>query len=469
MPSRLARHSVTMMGFLLTLLVSTLAFGQQLTGRDVVTDTMAALQLPEPLTIHAALASVAKQPELIRARARIRRARADQFQAETPTDLRVNLEGRLEWIDANPLATDRRRNDSSIGIVARKQLYDFGRASSTQEAAQLRYQKAELSFIAETHRQSLGVLSAYLDVIEADLESAWRREGMSIAFIRFDRLKDRLALGQISDVELLESEATYQEWREKLYGAESQQRITRAFLANSMNQPEHLPSDLIPPPLLGVKNLPELDALEKTVLLGNPSLKAARKRVAAWQADKRAARVAGAPTLNFEANLNEYHRKTSGRERWSLGLVFDWPLLDGSTTNAAIGTAEAGYLEALANRQQTELALRLELRQSREAILVANAMIEAANVRLDSRDLLLDRSRALYELEVRADLGDAMVAWSEARLKQARAQHAKLKAEARLLALQGQPVTNLFVNGTGTLSSDIGGELGDIQNENTQK
>ena len=43
-------------------------------------------------------------------------------------------------------------------------------------------------------------------------------------------------------------------------------------------------------------------------------------------------------------------------------------------------------------------------------------------VRGDYRELYLDRSRALYELEVKTDLGDAMTEMSAVELDQARAE-----------------------------------------------
>jgi hypothetical protein len=59
---------------------------------------------------------------------------------------------------------------------------------------------------------------------------------------------------------------------------------------------------------------------------------------------------------------------------------------------------------------------------------------------LDYRDLYLDRSRALYEMEVKTDLGDSMVEVSEARLKFARAKFTTALTWARLDALLGNEV-----------------------------
>ena len=54
------------------------------------------------------------------------------------------------------------------------------------------------------------------------------------------------------------------------------------------------------------------------------------------------------------------------------------------------------------------------------------------------RDIAQDRARTEYELEFRADLGDAMVEVSEARLRVARVAYGAALAWARLNMLTGQ-------------------------------
>ncbi len=65
---------------------------------------------------------------------------------------------------------------------------------------------------------------------------------------------------------------------------------------------------------------------------------------------------------------------------------------------------------------------------------------EEAQTRIDYRELYLDRSRTLYEMEVSSDLGDAMVVSSQARLRQAEIEYRLLLNWARLNALRGRPL-----------------------------
>ena len=62
------------------------------------------------------------------------------------------------------------------------------------------------------------------------------------------------------------------------------------------------------------------------------------------------------------------------------------------------------------------------------------------------RDLYLDLSRALYEQEVQADLGDAMVKSSEARLRTAETEFAIARTWARIGLLTGKAPEDMTAN-----------------------
>ena len=106
-----------------------------------------------------------------------------------------------------------------------------------------------------------------------------------------------------------------------------------------------------------------------------------------------------------------------------------------------------------ADLDAARLDIRQRLLEAWLAVDVARVRVEEAQVTLDYRDLYLDRSRALYELEAQADLGDAMTRWSEARLAQAEVDHALAMALARLDALTGAPVFERL-QGVGAVAVD---------------
>jgi hypothetical protein len=87
---------------------------------------------------------------------------------------------------------------------------------------------------------------------------------------------------------------------------------------------------------------------------------------------------------------------------------------------------------------EAELALRETVTELWLELQNLRVRLDALGVLGDYRELYLDRSRALYEMEVRTDLGDAMVATSAVRYRRAEAVFDMLMAEARLAALTGR-------------------------------
>ena len=206
--------------------------------------------LPEPLTLEAALEAAADiHPDLLLAQARREAALAARDRVGARYGLELGVRGRARWVDPSPVArrVDDGNNDSSIHLEARKLLYDFGQTRARMAAAEARIGGQEQQLKAIRLDRRLDVMSRFFDVKLADLEYRVQNEAMAIAFVRMDRLRERAALGQASDVELLELEARFQRIRSRRVQAEADQRLARARLAESLNRPGTLPGDLVPP------------------------------------------------------------------------------------------------------------------------------------------------------------------------------------------------------------------------------
>lgn len=95
------------------------------------------------------------------------------------------------------------------------------------------------------------------------------------------------------------------------------------------------------------------------------------------------------------------------------------------------GKAERAVLEMEIRQQILELLLRLDIFK------VASERNKAETL---WRDYYLERSRTLYEQEVKSDIGDAMTQQSKVRLQQQQIQYCQAMALAQLNALQGKTV-----------------------------
>jgi outer membrane protein TolC len=127
---------------------------------------------------------------------------------------------------------------------------------------------------------------------------------------------------------------------------------------------------------------------------------------------------------------------TSTRDPLAAALVIEVPLFS-STYDAAL----AKQIARLHQQQALLAGGELELRQ---AVLDLWLEIQALRDKQKEmaalgayRDLYIDRSRALYELEVKSDLGDAQAQISDYQLQQAMADYELAMAWANLDALRG--------------------------------
>jgi outer membrane protein TolC len=285
---------------------------------------------------------------------------------------------------------------------------------------------------ARQHRRTK-ILRCYLGVLLADLTFTLENEAMAMAYVRMNRARERHTLGQVSDIALAERSSRYQAARRQRYAAEAAQRASRSRLALALNRPGELATLLLPPRLPGNHDQrPELEEIEARALNDNTRLQALRLRMQAARQRLEATRKAADSAPKDEA-------------RESDGMI---------SRERLLSAAAAGHQAELVRLQSRLGKLQLDVRQ---AILDAWLELEtlyaarqAASDYADYRDLYLDLNRALYEQEVNADLGDAMVKTSEARLGSVQAEFAIARTWARIRLLTGTSPEDMSASILGT-------------------
>lgn len=396
--------------------------------------------LPEPLSLEDALAFARPDlPAIEMALAAREASAADLAEAESLSGVRLSAIGRLSAIRPSYRAYDRSNNDSSFRIALTKRLYDFGYSEALEESARLAGDGSEWRHLRARQRAHLEIMRSFYDVILADLQFARDNEAMAGAFIDADRARDRHELKRLSDVTLLELEAAYQEALRARSESEALQRAARSRLAIAMGRPNDLVSELVHPQAPDTQvPLPEYEDLLAEVMRDNPELKALRAGVESAEAGVEAARMGHGPVLSGELDASVYNRTTNSTHPLAAGLVLEVPLLTGGAKDAAIAQARAELRSSRAKLTATEHALRQKVLDLWLGMGTLRRQLEALQVRGDYRELYLDRSRALYELEVKTDLGDAMTEISAVRLDVAYAEFEWMAAQAELAALSGR-------------------------------
>ncbi len=399
--------------------------------------------LPDPLTLEAALELADDaHPALLAARAELALAEAGRGRADAEGAMELGMEAWLTHLDPSDTALDESRNDSLATLTLSKRLYDFGRTEASQGAAGAAYRGKAWGLLGARQERRILIMQRFFDVLLADLRYARDNEAMSIAYVDYDKAQDRHELGQLSDIALADSERIYQDSRRQLVEARSMQRRTRARLALALNRPDELSANLLTPPLEALdRPLPMLDAVTQQALERNPGLQALRAELeTARQAVARAENDFG-PVIRAEVTAAEYARQTGSRHPLTASLVLELPLYTGGRSDAGVAAERARMHQAQARLATEEFAVR----EAAIDLVMELEVLEARRQELDVlgfyRELYLDRSRALYDLEVSTDLGDSMTLTSDHRWLEARARFDTALAWARLDALTGSLLT----------------------------
>jgi outer membrane protein TolC len=402
------------------------------------------LPLPEPLTLEYALSLAdAAHPDLELARAALDGAVADQQAVESAFGTRVGVEVALRAVDPTDLArlAYSTHNDSWAKLTASKRLYDFGATAAAGEAAAADVRGREYVLLGARQQRRLEIMRRYFDVILADLEYARDNEAMAAAYVSFDKVQQRNELGQVSDVVLLQAESRYQSALQRRTLSQARQRAARSRLALVLNRPGDLSTNLERPELDAVeRQVGELDPLVEAALDATPELQALRAELQAAEERVRATRLRYRGELRGELQAAAYNREFARDDPFSAALVLEIPLVTGGEMDAELARQRA----LVRDRRAQILGKELEIRQVVLELWLEIASLQAKRRELSTlgrfRDLTLDRTRALYELEVTSDLGDSMVGTSEQRLQDAQTEFQLALAWARLDALTGRLV-----------------------------
>lgn len=394
------------------------------------------------LTLPEALATAgAPHPDLAIAESDLAISLADRDQADSRQDFNLFLDGALrtgrqpggDW-----------RTDNIGRIIARKPLFDFGRSAQAVAAADYEIAARRATLVDVYAARRIDLMARFFDVLLADLQYAADNEFMTVAFLQWDNARERFGLGQFTQPQLIELEARFQDLRERRATSAMQQRAARQKLANAMNRPDSLPSELIEPALPGnEKQIPDYGKMLAQVLQHNPTLRSLNAQVNATDSRIAAARAENRPTLDAEVQGATYSRESILRDQVSGGVLFNIPLYQGARIDSRVARERAVRDRLLAQRDKLKLNLtQAVLDTLHEIEWLRGSARPAADKQIEYRDWALERSRAEYELEMKTNLGTSMAETQTALLRRKRVEYQLALALARLAALAGElPVT----------------------------
>ena len=395
--------------------------------------------LPEPLTLELALGLIDQQhPDLRIVNADLQFSNSNLQQALSSNDLTIRLNGSARWIEPSALATNQSNEDHRSSLFVNKTLYDFGRRSHQIDAASQNVLSQNLQYLNARQRQYITVMKRYFDVVLADLLFYRYNEEMAVSYIRFDRTQIRAKLGQFTEVDVAEKEMEYQRIRRLRTQSENQQRVTRSLLAQSLNKPNDLPATVAKPDIQEIsRKLPDIDKLQEIVKKNNPMLRALRAKLLAAKNNVRFAQASDNPILTGGLEAFGYARETGSSDKWRAQVTLDVPLWTGDKTDAAVAKAKSAVYKVESQLSQQEFLVQQQVLELVLGLQTLKVKYDEVLAVMNFSELALDKNRALYELEVQADLGYSMVKFSSAERKVVQTGFDIALAWAQLDALSG--------------------------------
>jgi len=407
-------------------------------------------KIPDPLALNEALFfSEQPHPNLTTANLRVQAANNLKREAENEDDLTAYFEGRLQYVEPSALAVNQDNADHRASLVVSKTLYDFGRHDASVTSASLdinAQQKNKQRVILE---RRIEIMQKFYDVILADMLFYRYNEEMANKFIILDRLRDRLELGQVSDIDVMEKDVDFKRVRYLRQRSENEQRITRSELAVAMGRPGELVNTVTKPKLNFKKiKLPSVEKLNEISLINNYEIVERQIQLTAARTRVEFAKKVNSPTVSLEAGSYAYSREVPGQYELQVGVVLRVPLFSGDKSDVEVAKAlnrvyqiEAEIALIKAKVETSILTLWLEFDSLKSKLQQMQALT-------DYRELYLDRNRALYELEVKSDLGDAMVKISEAERSYLQTQYEMMIVMAKIELEVGQKLETIKEEGT---------------------
>ena len=396
--------------------------------------------LPDPLTLKQAIElSGETHPDLEIATSHLDKSKARYSASRAGKGFRLSLDAYGQAVD--PVTGSGTVGDSMATLLLSKPLYDFGKTGNRIASAEAQLEGEWSRYFDARQQHRLNIMSLFFNVLLADLRYRVDDETMARTYVTYDRIRKRNALGQVSDVVLLEYESRYREALSKRVASDAQRRASRARLAIGMNRPSELADNLTPPILDDLdRKVPDYDEEVAKILESSPVLIAMRYDVDAAEKSLRSARANSRPQLNLELEASQFERPIGLRNDARAGINMKWPIYQGGEKRAKVVDADANLREKRALLTKSENALRQKTLELIQKINELQYQLKASKVLVDYRDLKLDQSRALYEMEARATLGDAMIGVTDAQWRAARVKYQLALAWAQLKALSGSLV-----------------------------
>lgn len=330
----------------------------------------------------------------------------------------------------------------TLRLELRQNIYDGGRFTSTIRGASHLVTAANEALRATQRQLILRVTEAYADVLAAQALEELARQSVERVQVILKTAKARFEAGVTPKFDVLRAEAELAAAEEQWLTAQNAVALAKAALNQLLGYPIDAPLELelLPEPLEETVEELRTEPFLKQALAMRPELRATEWQIRTAQERVKFAKADKNPLAFL---TGDYQRQTvTGFAKafsWGVNLIVQFPIFDSGRRESVLAQEEAGLQQALAQKEQLERQIALEVEQAVRNFQVSLQRLKTARAALASAQEAYRLAQVRYEAGVgtQVEVWDAQVALTRARYNEVQALNDAHKAFARLVYATG--------------------------------
>ncbi|MCX7643314.1 MAG: TolC family protein [Armatimonadetes bacterium] len=354
----------------------------------------------------------------------------------------------------------------TLSAEFRQSLLSFGRKSASIQSAVYQVRATSATVRAVQSQLILMVTEAYANVLAAQAMEEVAEQAVERVKVILKTAKARYEAGVAPKFDVLRAEAELAAAEEQLLTARNGVALAKAALNQLLGRPTNSPIELspLPEPFEVDPSVLRSEPFIKQAFLNRPEMKASEWQIRSAEEFLKLAKADKNPLVLLTGSYVK-QTKTGFAEdyQWGVNLVVQFPIFDSGRRESLAKERKATLEQALAQREQLERQIALEVEQAVRNFQVALQRLKTARAALVSAEEAFRLAQVRYEggVGTQVEVWDAQVALTRARANEVQALYDAHKAFARLVHSTGLTeveVKNLLKTLTVSNPANDGGE-----------
>jgi len=373
--------------------------------------------------------------------------------ARSPWRPSIDLYGRETWLQYIPEAkfgsqTVPTSQDQFLtyGVKASQLLYDFGKTSSSIDAAQYGLQAREIMTSQSRNQAALDFITAYLDLLESEKLLTVATEEVTRYEAHQKDTETRYRAGVITKNEVLQANVTLADSRQRLLTAENLHSVRESKINSLLLKPLNdavQPEEIKKSPATGLT----LDEAWAGAEVSRPVLKEMDAAIAAKEQNVQSTQAEYLPTFYVSGGYEYLENKYMvHQDNWSAIVGVNINLFSGGASNSKLGMARAELRSLKLSRDKLLDNIRLEVKSAYLDLQSSAKKMEVtkAAVEQGEENLRLQRLRYKEGVGTATEVLDAVSLLTTAESNSWKSLYGVKRAEAVLLNAAGRDLVGVY-------------------------